>query len=181
MLVTAEMWLIALVRLAGALPVLRWPFYGALIAMLVDGSDLFIMNLVHLGGVTDYQAFDKYLDQAYMLTFLLVAWRWQGARRNVALALYGYRFAGFIAFEVTQDRGVLLFFPNFFEPWFLLITATDQFRLDTRLPRMAFVAAGAVLVALKLLQEYAFHHARWLDNVTAVEVVEDAWRLLTPF
>jgi hypothetical protein len=75
---TTEMWLIAAVRLLGALPVLRWAFVGALVAMAVDQSDLFMMNLIHLGGVSDYQTFDKYLDQAYLLAFLVVAWRWHG-------------------------------------------------------------------------------------------------------
>jgi len=129
--VTTEMWLIALVRLLGALPVLRWPFAGALVAMAVDQSDLFMMNLLHLGGVSDYQSFDKYLDQAYLLAFLVVALRWQGPARTVAVALYVYRLAGFAAFELTQERDVLLLFPNFFEYWFVLIAGLAHFQ---RLP-----------------------------------------------
>jgi hypothetical protein len=73
---TAEMWIIALVRVAGSLPVLRWPFYGSILAILIDLSDLFLMNLLDLGGVRDYQTFDKALDQVYMAAFLFVAWRW---------------------------------------------------------------------------------------------------------
>src|SRR5215213_6003879 len=124
------MWLIAIVRLLGALPVLRWTFAGALIAMAVDQTDLFMMNLLDLGGVSDYQTFDKYLDQAYLLAFLLVALRWQGPARTVAVALYIYRLAGLVTFELTQDRDVLLFFPNFFEYWFVLIAALKHFDLD---------------------------------------------------
>lgn len=127
---TTEMWLIAAVRLLGSLPVLRWAFAGALIAMLVDQSDLFMMNLLHLGGVSDYQTFDKYLDQAYLLTFFAVALRWQPAARNVAVALYAYRLVGVVAFEMTREREVLLLFPNFFEYWFLLIAALKHFDLD---------------------------------------------------
>ena len=41
-------------RILGSLPVLRWAFGGALIAILVDFSDLFMMNLLNLGGVRDY-------------------------------------------------------------------------------------------------------------------------------
>src|SRR5687768_16180315 len=122
---TTEMWIIAVVRLLGALPVLRWPFYGGVLAILIDQSDLFIMNLVDAGGVDDYQTFDKYLDQAYLLTFLAVAQRWHGSDRLVANLLYAFRFAGFLAFEITGERDILLFFPNLFEFWFLLIAASD--------------------------------------------------------
>ncbi len=106
------MWIIALTRLAGSVAVLRWPFYGSLLAILVDFSDLFVMNLVDLGGVRNYQTFDKALDQVYMAAFLFVAWRWGGAERAVAMALYGFRLLGFAVFELTESRDVLLFFPT---------------------------------------------------------------------
>ena len=178
---TAEMWIIALTRVAGSLPVLRWPFYGAVLAILVDQSDLFMMNLIQLGGVDDYQSFDKYLDQVYIACFLIVALRWEGLDRGVALALYAYRLAGFVAFEVTQSRDVLLLFPNFFEFWFLFVAAKLQFGWQESLRgrRLAVVVTG--LVALKLFQEYAIHYERWLDGFTAVEAVEAVWDWLVPF
>jgi hypothetical protein len=124
---TTEMWIIAAVRVAGALPVLRWPLAGAFIAIFVDLSDLFLRDWIHLGGVKDYQSFDKWLDQAYMLTFLVVALRWQALPRNIAVALYAYRLAGFIAFELTGDREILIFFPNVFEYWFIFVAALKTF------------------------------------------------------
>ena len=187
---TDEMLIIAAVRIAGSLPVLRWPFWGGVLAVLVDQSDLFLMNLLELGGVRDYQTFDKYLDQLYLALFMAVAWRWSGIERNVAGALYVFRFAGFLAFEITQSRGLLLFFPNLFEFWFLLIAARREFGLETRLPLLpridgrwngALVTVIGGLVALKMFQEYAIHHAKWLDGFTAVEAVEAIWHFLTPF
>ncbi len=41
--------LIGAVRVLGALPVLRWPFAGALVAIAVDLSDLVFLNLVPPG------------------------------------------------------------------------------------------------------------------------------------
>jgi hypothetical protein len=175
---TAEMWIIAVVRLLGALPVLRWPFFGGIFAIAVDQSDLFIMNLVDAGGVRDYQTFDKYLDQAYLLAFLVVALRWSGLPRLIAVGLYLFRFAGFLAFEVTQERDVLLFFPNLFEFWFLLVAGVKQFHLDATLTTRHLVLLALPLLALKLFQEYAIHYARWLDSFTAVEAVEAVWRWL---
>jgi len=121
------MWIIAAVRVAGALPVLRWPLAGAFIAIFVDLSDLFLRDWIELGGVNDYQSFDKWLDQAYMLTFLAVALRWQALPRNIAVALYAFRLAGFITFELTGDREVLILFPNVFEYWFIFIAALKAF------------------------------------------------------
>ena len=177
---TAEMWIIAAARILGSLPVLRWPFYGAVIAILVDQSDLFLMNLIDLGGVDDYQTFDKVLDQVYLGCFLIVALRWQGLDRNVAVGLYAFRLAGFVAFEITQSRDVLLAFPNLFEFWFLLVAAKHQFGWQESLKGRRLAVVVIALVALKLFQEYAIHYQRWLDGFTAVEALEAIWDWLTP-
>jgi hypothetical protein len=176
---TTEMWIIAAVRAAGALPVLRWPLAGAIIALAVDQSDLFMKDLIHLGGTRDYQSFDKLLDQAYMLTFLAVAVRWEPAPRNIAIALYAYRMAGFLAFEISGERDILVFFPNLFEFWFIFVAAVKQFHLafDYR-PGQLALALGALL-ALKEFQEYALHYGRWLDGFTSIEAVEAAWDFVT--
>jgi hypothetical protein len=113
--VTIEEIIISIVRIAGALPVLRWALAGALIAIAVDFSDLFQMNLLDLGGVGDYQALDKWLDVAYMLTFLVAALRWHGPAKTIAIALFASRAVGFTAFEFTGERLVLVAFPNAFE------------------------------------------------------------------
>jgi hypothetical protein len=177
---TTEMWLILVVRLAGSLPVLRWPLAGAIIAILVDLSDLFIRNLVDLGGVKDYQSFDKWLDQVYMLTFLIVALRWEGAERLVAVLLYAFRLVGFAAFEASGERGILLAFPNLFEAWFLLIAGMQTFHVTWERSRPLVLGAGGALLVLKLLQEYALHVGQWFEGFTAVEAVEAVWRFLTP-
>jgi len=124
---TTEMWIIAAVRVAGSLPVFRWPLAGAFIAIFVDLSDLFLRDWIDLGGVKDYQRFDKSLDQVYMATFLLVALRWQPIARNIAVALYVFRLVGSIAFELTGERAVLILFPNAFEYWFIFVATLKQF------------------------------------------------------
>src|SRR5437773_10882361 len=76
-----------------------------------------------LGGIPDYQSFDKWADQVYMVCFLVVALRWQGIERSIAIGLYAFRLVGFVAFEMTGARPLLLLFPNVFEFWFLLVAA----------------------------------------------------------
>ena len=56
---TAEVLVIGAIRILGSLPVLRWPLAGGLLAILVDLSDLLLRDTLDLGGIPDYQAFDK--------------------------------------------------------------------------------------------------------------------------
>jgi hypothetical protein len=187
---TTEMWIIAAARIIGSLPVLRWPFYGAIFAIVMDQVDVFMMNLINLGGVSDYQTFDKYLDQVYLGLFLIVAWRWPGPERVIATMLYAYRLIGFAAFELTDTREILLFFPNLFEFWYLFIAGRREFGLEEKLPltlkwrggwnRPLFTVLGC-LFALKMFQEYALHQARWLDGFTSTEAARAIWHFLTPF
>lgn len=199
---TTEEVIIAIVRVLGSLPVLVFPFWGALLAMLTDQSDLFMMNLIHAGGVRDYQTFDKALDQVYMLTFLIVALRWRGPARNIAVVLYVYRIAGVIVFETTQERDVLIFFPNVFEFWFVFVAGIKQFHREApargwspelrgeedggrglfpfRYSTGQLMVVLPVLTAVKLGQEYALHVARVFDGFTAVEAVQWVWRVVTP-
>ena len=174
--------IILLVRVLGSLPVLRWPFLGGIFAVLIDLSDLFFMNLLDLGGVGNYQEFDKYLDQVYMLTFLIVALRWEPVPRGIAVVLYAYRLAGFLVFEITGTRELLLVFPNLFEVWFLFVAGLKFFKIDFDYTPRQLAFAAVPLVSVKMFQEYALHYGLWLEDFTAVEAVEAIWDWLTsPF
>lgn len=170
-----EEFIIAFVRIGGALLVLRWAFAGSIAAILIDFSDLFLMNLLDLGGVRNYQALDKWLDLSYMLTFLWVASRWAGPPRAIALGLFAYRIVGVIAFEVVADRFVLLFFPNVFEFWFVFVAGMRRFRPDYELTWQRSLLWLVPLTTLKEFQEYALHGGKWLDNYRATDVVVAWW------
>jgi hypothetical protein len=166
------------VRLAGSLPVLRWALFGAVLAILVDLSDLFLRAYLDLGGVRNYQSFDKWCDQVYLALFLVVALRWEGPARAIAVALYGFRLIGFVAFELSGERWVLFLFPNVFEYWFLFVAFTRRWWRGFRWERrpVALALAGATLA--KLAHEYALHVARWFDRFTPRDVVEWLTRLV---
>ncbi len=172
---TLEHVVVGLARIAGSLPVLRWAFVGGIIAVLVDFSDLFMMNLLDLGGLKNYQAFDKWVDQVYMLTFLAVALRWKGPARSIAIGLYVYRLVGFVVFEAAGERAVLLLFPNVFEFWFLFVASLPHWRPGFAYTPRNLALVGSILVALKVFQEYVLHYAKWLDDFTAVEAVQAIW------
>ena len=176
---TWEMVIIAGFRVAGSLPVLRWAFIGALIAMLTDLGDLFLREWIDLGGVKDYQRFDKWLDQVYMLTFLIVALRWAFTPRLIAVALYVFRLIGFVAFEITGNRDILLFFPNVFEYWFVFVAGVEFFKIDFQYSRIHLALCGPAVVSAKLAHEYMLHYAKWFDDFTAFEAVEAIWEFVT--
>jgi hypothetical protein len=176
--VTLEILVIALVRIVGSLPVLRWPLAGGLLAVLVDLSDLLLRDVLDLGGVGDYQALDKWLDLVYLGAFLVVALRWDGRARSIAVGLFAYRMIGFALFELTGARPLLLVFPNVFEFWFLLVAAIGPARLS------AWSASGTaavllILTGLKELQEWALHGARLFDGISSLEFLELVRQRLT--
>jgi hypothetical protein len=175
---TLEVLVIAAIRIAGSLPVLRWPLAGGLLAVLIDLSDLLLQDLLDLGGLPDYQGLDKWLDQVYMAAFLVVASRWSGPARSIAIALYLFRLMGFVAFEVTHQRDVLLFFPNVFEFWFLLVAAVSAERVAAWSRRHIAVVL-VVLTGLKEFQEWALHGARLFDSIGALEFLDLVWRRVT--
>ena len=170
-----EEFIIAVVRIGGALLVLRWAFAGSIAAILIDFSDLFMMKLLDLGGVRNYQALDKWLDLAYMLTFLWVAMRWSGAPRIIAAGLFAYRIVGVITFELVADRFVLLFFPNVFEFWFVFVAGMRHYKAEHELTWKRSLLWLIPLTALKEFQEYALHGGKWLDNYRATDVVVAWW------
>ncbi len=168
---TPEILLIAAIRIAGSLPVLRWPLAGGVLALLVDLSDLLLRDALDLGGVGDYQALDKWLDQVYLGAFLVVALRWSGPARSIAVALFAYRFVGFVLFELTGQRALFLLFPNVFELWFLLVAALGPVRVGAW-SRTRLGGALVALLALKEVQEWALHGARLFDGISSLEFLE---------
>ena len=175
---TAEILVIAAIRIAGSLPVLRWPLAGGILAVLVDLSDLLLRDVLDLGGVGDYQTLDKWLDQVYLATFLIVALRWAGWPRGIAVALYGVRLLGFVAFELTGDRAILLLFPNVFEFWFLLVAAVGPDRV-AGWSAARYALSLVLLTVAKEVQEWTLHGARLFDGISSVQFLELVWRRLT--
>jgi hypothetical protein len=179
--VTEGVLLFAAFRIAGSLPVLRWPFAGALLSIAVDFLDLLLLGLIGWQGVTDYQTLDKALDQVQLALFLFVAvTSWNGVERRVAVGLYVYRLVGAILFELTGERLLLLVFPNVFEFWFVLVAGLHETRKrPTNWTPNRLVGTLAVLTALKEIQEWALHAGRLFDGITFLDALRLLWRTVT--
>jgi hypothetical protein len=170
-----EIVVIGAIRVLGSLGVLRWAFVGALLAIAIDFSDLFLKNLLDLGGLKDYQRFDKVGDLVYMGCFLWVSRRWTGPAKTWAAWLFGFRMIGLALFESTEARWVLLAFPNVFEFWYVANAGILHWRPGRVLDRRSAAILLAAMLPLKLFQEYALHYGKWLDSFTAIEAVEAIW------
>ena len=179
---------VGLYRVAGSLLVLRWPFWGGVVAVACDLLDLLLFNLfvVYAGwpGFDGYQAFDKWVDQVYLAAFLVVAVRdFASGPRLVAVALYLFRLVGFAAFEAGwAPREALILFPNVFELWFLAVAFTMRYRPAFAWTPARSAAALGVLLGVKLVQEWALHVARLFDGMTFLGALVSIWDALTaPF
>ena len=174
--------LVGLYRVAGSLLVLRWPFWGGVVAVACDLFDLLLFDIaVRYGGWTGfngYQAFDKWADQVYLGAFLVVALRtFQRGPRLMAAGLWLFRLLGFVAFETgLAPREALFLSPNVFEFWFLVVAFTMRYR-----PTFTWTPARAVLVlaglfVAKLAQEWALHVARLFDSMTFLDAIGAIWQ-----
>lgn len=165
-------------RVATALPVLRWPLAGGLVAVGGDLADLLLRDLLGIGGL-DYQLLDKLLDQVYLVLFLVVALRWEGVERQVSIVLFSFRLVGSLLFLVGDERLVLLLFPNVFETWFLLVALLHHRQRPVRWTPGRLAVALAGVTAVKLVQEWALHGARVFDGISSLEFLDEVRRLLT--
>ncbi len=179
---------VGLYRVVGSLFVLRWPFWGALVAVVTDLGDLLLFDLFvqfgGWGGFAGYQTFDKWADQVYLGTFLIVALRdFAPLPRRIAVALYLFRLVGFVAFESgLAPREALFLFPNLFEFWFIAVAFTMRFRPAFAWAPARAAGALAVLLAGKLVQEWALHVGRVFDETTFLGALESIWHAVTaPF
>jgi hypothetical protein len=163
---TFEELIISLVRIFASLIVFKFNFFGAILVILIDFSDLFMMNIISLGGVRNYQLLDKFLDLFYI--GYLITLRWEKTLRKISFLLFILRIFGFILFEFFQNRMILFIFPNIFEFWFLGITLLFLFRAKISKRKVIIVLFASVV--LKLIQEYILHVWKVLDNYRAVDV-----------
>ena len=175
---TAETLLIVVLRILLPLTILRWPLAGGIIALLADALDIVLASLVDLGGLWQYHNLDKFLDTYYLGLEAIVAQRWTALPRWTATLLFGYRLIGVVLFEATNIRLFLFFFPALFENFFLFYAVLLRFFPEYTLTPRRLAYWLAILLVPKMIQEYVLHYQQWLDDVVAVEVIEDVTRTI---
>mgnify|MGYP001002316299 CR=1 FL=1 len=156
-----QLFVIAL-RLLVPLLILRWSLVGGILAMLVDATDVIVVEFFGPGGMGGhYSQLDKGLDSYYLALEAVVAWYWLNPwARWTALALFVYRLVGAVLFEATQVRALLFVFPNLFENWWLYCVVVARVR-PRWLPTSwrSTVVPLLILLVPKMAQEWLLHVA----------------------
>lgn len=168
---TYEEIIVSIVRILGALPVLKFAFFGSIFAVLIDLSDLFIIGNLKLGGVNNYQDLDKILDLAYMITFLIISLRWSGIEKKVSVFLFVFRIIGMILFEITGSRIILFLFPNVFEFWIIGISFLKFKNKKQLISKNTLFYVLLLSFALKMIQEWILHWNKFLDNYAMGDII----------
>ncbi len=176
---TPEILVIAVIRIAASLPVLRWPLAGGVLAILADLSDLLLRDALDLGGVGDYQALDKWLDQVYLATFLIVALRWAGPARVDRGRAVRVPVRRLRPLRIDRRADAAARLPECLR---VLVPARRGGRTDSRGRLVAGTRWRAVLLALtaaKEAQEWAIHGGRLFDGISSLEFLDLVRRRLT--
>ncbi len=153
--------LVIVIRSLIPLTILRWPFWGALLAIAADASDVILLDKLGWGFFAgkDYHAIDKAFD-LYYLSFELYAslsWRALLAKR-ISLGLFLWRLGGDVLFEVTRVRQILFFAPNIFENFYLIIAGINRFFPTFELTKKRVAVILLVAAVPKIIQEYIMHY-----------------------
>jgi hypothetical protein len=152
-------------RLVLPLTILRWPLAGGLLALVIDATDVVLVDAIAglLGQPPEfgpiYAQLDKWLDLYYLGLEVVVARRWvELVPRRTAYVLFAWRLVGVILFEITIYRPLLVVFPNLFENYFLYILVARRWfpRFVPRTVRQS-VVVSLILLIPKEIQEYVLH------------------------
>lgn len=162
--------IVILIRIIGSLPVIFFPFIGSIFAIVIDLSDLFIINYINLGGVQYYQKLDKFLDLFYMAAFLFVSLKWNRTEKNISITLFSYRIIGVLLFLLFDLRIFLLYFPNIFEFWFVGISAY-KFYFKSKASNLTLAKILSLSAILKISHEIFIHKIKTLDNYSVDEFI----------
>ena len=117
-----------------------------------------------------YQSVDKALDIYYLsIGYLSTMRNWtSNAAFRIAQFLLYYRLVGVVLFELTDERVMLLLFPNTFEFFFIAYElARLRYEPSRFSARLWLLGAAGLWIFVKLPQEYWIHIAK-LDFTDAV-------------
>lgn len=102
---------------------------------------------------------DKVLDMYYFSLLGYIALGFKNKLvKNILIGLFVFRVIGFVIFEVTHMRQVLILFPNFFENLFFFYYIIKL--IAKREPKISYPVLGIIFLIVgvpKIMHEYALH------------------------
>lgn len=150
-------------RLIVPLLIPRFPLPAIITALVIDAADQTIFQQLTDLNLDGYQSYDKALDIYYLtIAYLSVIRNWtNGYAAEVARFLWYFRLVGVVLFEFTEQRWLLLVFPNTFEYFFIAYEVVRLGWDPRRMSRRAVLGLAAFIwVVIKLPQEWWIHVAQ---------------------
>lgn len=151
---------VIIIRAFLPLTVLFLPLGGALLSILGDTADVFILEKFGWGffGNGSYHHLDKIFDTWYLFLEFLVVFRWKDIlARRAAKTLFFWRFVGFALFEITGLKFIFVLAPNIFENFYLLWTIMLKIRPDIQMTLRGLIITVLIAGLPKIIQEYLMH------------------------
>ena len=158
--------IVTVIALRFLLPLLipRFPLPAILACLVLDAADQTIFQAVTDDPLAGYQSYDKALDVYYLaIAYCATMRNWRDpVAFGIARFLFIYRLVGVVVFELTQQRWVLLVFPNTFEYFFICYEVIRvAWNPATRIGPRGMIGLTAVIwVFVKLPQEWWIHVAQ---------------------
>jgi hypothetical protein len=156
---------IVLARLFIPLLIPRAPLV-IVVVLVIDAADQTILATftdVDTSENGAYQSVDKALDIYYLsIGYLSTMRNWaSGPAFKIARFLFYYRLVGVALFETTDERLMLLIFPNTFEYFFIAYEiARTRYEPSRFSGRFWLLVAAGLWIFVKLPQEYWIHIAK---------------------
>lgn len=154
---------VVLLRFFVPLFIPRFPLPAILACLVIDAADQTIFQAFTDDPLEGYQTYDKALDVYYLaIAYISTMRNWTDpSAYRISKFLYFYRLVGVTAFELLDQRWLLLVFPNTFEYFFIAYEAVrtrwNPLRLSAR--RLVGIAAF-IWIFIKLPQEWWIHIAK---------------------
>ncbi|MCR4324337.1 MAG: hypothetical protein NUV69_01470 [Candidatus Curtissbacteria bacterium] len=151
---------LSIIRLVAGFSILKWPLFGLFASIFIDVYDFNFLPFANNGEREAYQLWDKIFDIYYLAiaAFTSLSWKDQLARK-IAVSSFLYRLTGAILFPLIGNRSLLIFFPNFFENFFifylLFVRLTKKQKLFTS--RISVFIIIVALLIPSILREYFMH------------------------
>ena len=136
------------------------------VALVIDAADQTLLATftdVDTSESGSYQSVDKALDIYYLsIAYLSTIRNWTSRPAfRIARFLFYYRLVGVALFELTDERLMLLLFPNTFEYFFIAYeVARLRYEPSRFSGRFWLLVAAGLWIFVKLPQEYWIHIAK---------------------
>lgn len=170
------MLLLTLIRFTISVAILRFPLFGGLLALFIDYHDLNLLTFLDKGSLKNYQSWDKILDLNYLAIEAFIALQWKNKLvSRIAFMLFIYRLVGITTFEITQQKYILVAFPNIFEPFFLIyLLQLYLFKRDLFKSLKVVGVVVLIITILKITHEYLLHINTanpWTENEFIKQII----------